>query len=60
MSPRLEGLKKAIRDLTSQLGADKIKGFVVDLRNNPQTSRFFPAYARHFVLRAVMTRLGQG
>ena len=30
-----EGLKKAISDLTSQLGADKIKGFVVDLRNNP-------------------------
>ena len=31
----IDGLKKAIRDLTSQLGADKIKGFVVDLRNNP-------------------------
>jgi carboxyl-terminal processing protease len=30
-----EGLKKAISDLTSELGADKIKGFVVDLRNNP-------------------------
>ena len=30
-----EGLKKAIADLTSQLGADKVKGFVVDLRNNP-------------------------
>jgi carboxyl-terminal processing protease len=29
-----DGLKKAISDLTSQLGADKIKGFVVDLRNN--------------------------
>jgi carboxyl-terminal processing protease len=28
-------LKKAINDLTSQLGADKVKGFVVDLRNNP-------------------------
>jgi len=27
-----EGLKKAIADLTSQLGADKVKGFVVDLR----------------------------
>src|SRR5438132_294852 len=26
-----EGLKKAISDLTSQLGSDKIKGFVVDL-----------------------------
>src|SRR5262249_15601509 len=30
-----EGLKKAISDLTSQLGADKIKGFAIDLRNNP-------------------------
>jgi carboxyl-terminal processing protease len=30
-----EGLKKAISDLTSQLGADKVKGFVIDLRNNP-------------------------
>ncbi len=30
-----DGLKKAISDLTSQLGADKTKGFVVDLRNNP-------------------------
>src|SRR6516165_7999972 len=30
-----EGLKKAISDLTNQLGSDKIKGFVVDLRNNP-------------------------
>ena len=30
-----DGLKKAIADLTSQLGADKVKGFVVDLRNNP-------------------------
>ena len=30
-----DGLKKAIADLTSQLGADKIKGFVIDLRNNP-------------------------
>ena len=30
-----DGLKKAISDLTSQLGADKIKGFVLDLRNNP-------------------------
>jgi carboxyl-terminal processing protease len=30
-----EGLKKAINDLTSQLGAEKIKGFVIDLRNNP-------------------------
>src|SRR5215468_3843633 len=30
-----EGLKKAISDLTNQLGADKVKGFVIDLRNNP-------------------------
>jgi carboxyl-terminal processing protease len=30
-----DGLKKAISDLTSRLGADKIKGFVIDLRNNP-------------------------
>jgi carboxyl-terminal processing protease len=30
-----DSLKKAISDLTSQLGADKIKGFVIDLRNNP-------------------------
>src|ERR1700738_5286964 len=30
-----DGLKEAISDLTSQLGADKVKGFVVDLRNNP-------------------------
>src|ERR1700743_1671705 len=30
-----DGLKKAISDLTSQLGSDKVKGFVIDLRNNP-------------------------
>jgi carboxyl-terminal processing protease len=30
-----DGLKKAINDITSQLGADKVKGFVIDLRNNP-------------------------
>jgi carboxyl-terminal processing protease len=30
-----DGLKQAINDLNGQLGADKIKGFVVDLRNNP-------------------------
>ena len=30
-----DGLKKAISDLNSQLGADKLKGFVLDLRNNP-------------------------
>jgi carboxyl-terminal processing protease len=29
-----DGLKKAISDLTSQNG-DKLKGFIVDLRNNP-------------------------
>ncbi len=29
-----EGLKKAITDLTTQAG-DKLKGFVIDLRNNP-------------------------
>jgi carboxyl-terminal processing protease len=28
-------LKREIRDLTTQLGAEKIKGFVLDLRNNP-------------------------
>jgi len=30
-----DGLKQAITDLNSQLGADKIKGYIVDLRNNP-------------------------
>jgi carboxyl-terminal processing protease len=30
-----DGLKQAINDLNGQLGADKIKGYVVDLRNNP-------------------------
>jgi carboxyl-terminal processing protease len=30
-----DGLKQAISDLTRQLGADNIKGFVIDLRNNP-------------------------
>ena len=29
-----DGLKKAIRDLTTRSG-DKLKGFVIDLRNNP-------------------------
>src|SRR5216683_3966708 len=29
-----EGLKKAIGDLSAQAG-DKLKGFVIDLRNNP-------------------------
>src|SRR5208282_1357292 len=30
-----DGLKQAINDINSQLGADKVKGYVVDLRNNP-------------------------
>src|SRR5690242_12537153 len=30
-----EGLKKAISDITTQLGKDKLKGYVLDLRNNP-------------------------
>ena len=30
-----EGLKKAIGELTSQIPADKLKGFIIDLRNNP-------------------------
>ena len=30
-----DGVRKAIGDLSNQLGADKIKGFVIDLRNNP-------------------------
>jgi carboxyl-terminal processing protease len=30
-----DGLKKSIADMTTQLGADKLKGFVIDLRNNP-------------------------
>jgi carboxyl-terminal processing protease len=30
-----DGLKKAISDLKNQLGAEKIKGYVLDLRNNP-------------------------
>ncbi len=30
-----EGVKKMIADLTSQIPADKLKGFVLDLRNNP-------------------------
>jgi carboxyl-terminal processing protease len=29
------GLKQAITDLKNQLGADKIKGYILDLRNNP-------------------------
>jgi carboxyl-terminal processing protease len=30
-----DGLKKAIKDLSDQIPADKLKGFVLDLRNNP-------------------------
>jgi carboxyl-terminal processing protease len=30
-----DGLKKAISDLSAQIPADKLKGYVVDLRNNP-------------------------
>ena len=29
------GLRKAVADLKKQIGADKIKGYVLDLRNNP-------------------------
>jgi len=30
-----DGLKQSINDLNSQLGADKVKGYIIDLRNNP-------------------------
>jgi carboxyl-terminal processing protease len=30
-----EGLKKAIGDMTAQIGAEKLKGYVLDMRNNP-------------------------
>src|SRR3954465_14295652 len=30
-----EGLKREIGALTSQIGADKLKGYILDLRNNP-------------------------
>lgn len=30
-----EGLKKEITRLTAEIGADKLKGFILDLRNNP-------------------------
>ncbi len=30
-----EGLKKSIADITTQVGKDKLKGFIIDLRNNP-------------------------
>jgi carboxyl-terminal processing protease len=30
-----EGLKKAITDITAQIQKDKLKGYILDLRNNP-------------------------
>src|SRR6187200_79121 len=30
-----EGLKREVAALTSQIGADKLKGFIIDMRNNP-------------------------
>jgi carboxyl-terminal processing protease len=30
-----DGLKKSIADIGNQLGNDKVKGYVIDLRNNP-------------------------
>src|SRR6185436_17039610 len=30
-----EGLKREVGNLSSQIGADKLKGFILDLRNNP-------------------------
>jgi carboxyl-terminal processing protease len=30
-----DGIKKAINDIAAQLAGDKLKGFVIDLRNNP-------------------------
>jgi carboxyl-terminal processing protease len=30
-----EGLKREITNLTNQIGAEKVKGFILDLRNNP-------------------------
>ncbi|CAN1547391.1 Prc Periplasmic protease [Rhabdaerophilaceae bacterium] len=30
-----EGLRKEVTRLTSEIGADKLKGFILDLRNNP-------------------------
>jgi carboxyl-terminal processing protease len=30
-----EGLKREIGNLTQQIGADKLKGFIIDMRNNP-------------------------
>jgi carboxyl-terminal processing protease len=30
-----EGLKREISNLSNQIGSDKLKGFIIDLRNNP-------------------------
>jgi carboxyl-terminal processing protease len=30
-----EGLRKAINDISSQVSGDKLKGYIIDLRNNP-------------------------
>jgi len=30
-----DGVRQAVRELTEELGADTVKGFVLDLRNNP-------------------------
>ncbi|MEM7547464.1 MAG: S41 family peptidase [Pseudomonadota bacterium] len=30
-----ENLEKGLKDVTEEIGADKVKGFVIDLRNNP-------------------------
>jgi len=30
-----QGLKREIGNLTTQIGADRLKGFIIDLRNNP-------------------------
>src|SRR5215468_310259 len=30
-----EGLKREINNLSNQIGGDKLKGFIIDLRNNP-------------------------
>ncbi len=30
-----DGLRKALTDISNQVGADKLKGYVLDLRNNP-------------------------
>jgi carboxyl-terminal processing protease len=31
----IDGVKKSIADLTTQIPAEKLKGFIIDLRNNP-------------------------